>query len=65
MAVEKAAFDLTECSMAECRNRLDSAVERLEKEFKSTSKAAVRRRIRKAAEKLQFDQIIVVDPTKR
>lgn len=65
MAVEKAALDLTDCSMAECRNRLDNVVGELEKEFKSVSKATVRRRLRKATEHVRFDQIIVVDPSKR
>jgi hypothetical protein len=65
MAVEKAALDLTDCSMAECRTRLDNAVGELEKVVKSTSKATVRRRIRKATERVRFDQIIVVEPSKR
>lgn len=64
MAVEKAALDLTECSMAECRNQLSRAVDELEKEFKGVSKAALRRRIRKA-EPVKFAPIVVLDPSKR
>lgn len=65
MAVEKAALDLTEGSMVEYRQRLDTAVEELQVVMKSVSKAAVRRRLRKAAEQVKFDQIVVLDPTKR
>ena len=65
MAVEKVALDLTECSMAECRKGLNHAVDELEKTVKSVSKRAIRQRIRKATEKVRFDQIIVVDPSKR
>jgi hypothetical protein len=65
MAVEKAALDLTDCSMAECRKGLNHAVDELEKVVKSVPKAAVRRRIREATEKVKFDQIIVVESSKR
>ena len=61
MAVEKAALDLSICGMEECRKGLDHAVDELEKTMKSTTKRAVRQRIRKAAEKLSFDKIVVLD----
>lgn len=57
MAVEKAALDLSVCSMDECRKGLDNATDMFEKAVKDVTKAAVRRRIRKAAETVKFDLI--------
>lgn len=57
MAVEKAALDLSVCSMEECRRGLDNATEKFEKAVKGVTKAAIRRRIRKAAETVRFDLV--------
>ena len=61
MAVEKAALDLSICGMEECRKGLDQAVDEFEKTMKSTTKRAIRQRIRKSAEKLEFGKIVVLD----
>ena len=59
MAVEKAALDHSFPGMEDCRKGLTDAVDRLEEAIKAASKRAVRQRIRKATQKIEFEKIIV------
>lgn len=65
MAVEKAALELPgACLMEQRRKGLTEAVDELEKCMKAETKRAVRQRIRRAAEKLEFAKIVLPAPSK-
>lgn len=70
MAVEKIAFDPNLiCGMEQCRKDLTDAVDEFEKTVKSATKRAIRQRIRKATEKIEFDKLTLspngFDPSKK